>query len=469
MTLKEMTAMLEAKATEAQALYAKGDAATTEDLEAVKTFAADIKTLEAQIAEKREFEAQATANAARIASLNAPTPMSVPNVQPDPATTSPTNYAVPRGHASSFATSPNSEEKAYRFGQWFSAHLGRDAKAQKWCREHGLMEFVMSGDSVTAGSALVPTEFRPDMQVLLERYSGLRQACAPWPMTTDTMQVPRTTAGLTVYSPGQGTAVTASDPTTDMITLKADTFLTLTYVSNELMADSPIAVGNLVFDLIARAFGKNEDDMWILGNGSATYFGRTGMEEKIKALNTTYVLDTTLTNPTYIAGCAIASNKAWGSLVMSDMTNVVSKLPIYADNANTKWVCSKTFYSQVMCRLAYAQGGSTAQEAANGLRQPQFLGYPVVLTQSAARVTDILDKSVGGIFCYLGDFTQGVAFGDRQEYTLATSEHVGFASNVIGIRGSVREDIVVHGVGNYHATAASRQPGPIVCLMSAAS
>lgn len=467
MTLKEMTAQLEAKALEAQTLYAKGDAATTEDLEAVKTYAAEIKELEAQIAEKREFEAQAQANAARIASLNAPTPMSVPSVQPDPQTTS-TNYAVPRGHASSFSTSPNSEEKAYRFGQWFSANLGRNPKAQTWCREHGLMEFTMSGDSVTAGSALVPTEFKPDMQVLLERYSGLRQACAPWPMTTDTMQVPRTTAGLTVYSPGQGTAVTASDPTTDMVTLKADTFLTLTYVSNELMADSPVAIGNLVFDLIARAFGKNEDDMWILGDGSSTYFGRTGMETKIKALDTTYVVGATMTNPTYIAGAKIASNKAWSSLVMSDLTGVHALLPLYADNANTKWVMSKNFYAQVVCRLAYAQGGSTAAEVSNGV-QPKLFGYPIVLTQSAARVTDVLDKSVGGIFCYLGDFTQGVAFGDRQEYTLATSEHVGFASNVIGIRGSVREDIVVHGVGNASATAASRQAGPIVCLLSAAS
>lgn len=464
MTLKEMTAQLEAKATEAQTLYAKGDAATTEDLEAVKTYAAEIKELEAQIEERRQFEAEAKANAARIASLNAPTPMAVPSAQQEPQTTS-TNYAVPRGHASSFATSPNSEEKAYRFGQWFAANIGRNPKAQSWCREHGLMEFVMSGDSVTAGSALVPTEFKPDMQVLLERYSGLRQCCTPWPMNSDTMQVPRTTAGLTVYSPGQGTAITASDPTTDMITLKADTFLTLTYVSNELMADSPVSVGNLVFDLIARAFGANEDDMFINGDGTSTYFGRLGLAAAFRIMDPSWN-STTLTNVANIAGAYVLSNKAFGSQVMADLMGVAALLPEYADNPNTKWLCSRAYYTQVMCRLAYAQGGSTAAEVSDGI-QPRFLGYPVIISQKAPRIAaGAIDAAPGGIPVFLGDFTQGVAFGDRQEYTLATSEHVGFASNVIGIRGSVREDIVVHGVGNYSATAASRQPGPIVCGIS---
>jgi hypothetical protein len=59
--------------------------------------------------------------------------------------------------------------------------------------------------------------------------------------------------------------------------------------------------------------------------------------------------------------------------------------------------------------------------------------------------------------------------GDRRQSALALSEHSRFANDEIEIRGTQRLDIVVHDVGNAHATAASRVPGPIVGLLMAAS
>ena len=44
-----------------------------------------------------------------------------------------------------------------------------------------------------------------------------------------------------------------------------------------------------------------------------------------------------------------------------------------------------------------------------------------------------------------------------------------FEQDEIVIRGTERFDVVVHDVGNQSATAASRVPGPIVGLITAAS
>jgi HK97 family phage major capsid protein len=73
------------------------------------------------------------------------------------------------------------------------------------------------------------------------------------------------------------------------------------------------------------------------------------------------------------------------------------------------------------------------------------------------------------VMCALGDFSLGGIFGDRQQTSIAFSEHgtVGGESvwerNQIAIRGTERFDIVVHGCGT------STTPGPIVGLATASA
>jgi HK97 family phage major capsid protein len=450
-TLKTALAELEAKANEAKALYAKGETATAEDLEQVKTLSAEMTALETEIEGIKAFEAEQAKNEARLNNLTQVQSFSLP-----------TGDAQPKGSATSF-TGTDSEKKAFRFGQWFKAAVTHDQKAMQYCKDN-IGQFTMSGDSATAGGALVPTEFRADLQVLMEKYGALRQLVTPWQMTSDTQIVPRLTGGLTVYSPGQGTAITASDPTFDVVTLKADTFATLTYVPLELLADSPIQIGNMVFDLIAQAFAENEDNMFINGDGTATYFGRVGLATAFRKMDPSWN-STTLTNVANIAGAYVQTNKAFASQVIADLNGVEGLLPEYAE-ANAKWLCSKKYKVHTMNRLAYGMGGVTVAEITRSVGS-SFNGFPVVTSPKAPSATaGAIDAAAGGIPVYLGDFQKGVAFGDRQSYTIAQSEHVGFASNVLAIRGTERIDFVVHGVGNYSATAASRVPGPIVCGIS---
>ena len=52
---------------------------------------------------------------------------------------------------------------------------------------------------------------------------------------------------------------------------------------------------------------------------------------------------------------------------------------------------------------------------------------------------------------------------------IAVSTERYFDSGLIAFRGLQRVGLTVHDVGNYNATAASRTPGPIIGLLSAAS
>jgi HK97 family phage major capsid protein len=105
-------------------------------------------------------------------------------------------------------------------------------------------------------------------------------------------------------------------------------------------------------------------------------------------------------------------------------------------------------------------------EIANGDRRPRpmFAGYPVEFSQVMPST-----EANTQVCALLGDFTQGAAFGDRQEESIAFSEHATvnsenvFERNEIAIRGTERFDVVVHDVGSSSAA------GPIVGLQTLGS
>jgi len=123
-----------------------------------------------------------------------------------------------------------------------------------------------------------------------------------------------------------------------------------------------------------------------------------------------------------------------------------------------------------MKKLVYAAGGVTGTEINDGVRQRTFLGYPVEFAQSMP--TAEANSQVCALF---GDLQKAADFGDRRSETISFSDTavIGGESlwerDQLGIRGTQRFDINVHDVGNAHATAASRVPGPIVGLITAAS
>ncbi len=347
----------------------------------------------------------------------------------------------------------NAEEKAHRFGMWFLGSAIGLQSARNWCADHGLTVRAQTEGLNEKGGFLVPEEFGTDLIDLREQYSVFRRNAKIVPMTSDTRTDPRRTGGLTAYFTGESDAITASDKTWDRVSLTAKKLSVLARMSSELSEDSAISIADDLAGEIAYAFGKKEDECGFLGDGSSTYGGIVGATQALKGLSGTIA---------NIAGLQVGTGNAYSELALVDFEGVVARLPEYAD-MNAKWYVHRLFYWNVMVKVMLASGGVTAAEV-EGARNKSYLGYPVEFTQVMPKAE--ANSQVCALF---GNLAMAASLGSRRETTIALSEHSRFANDEIEIRGTERFDINVHSVGNASATAADREGGPIVGLITAAS
>ena len=130
---------------------------------------------------------------------------------------------------------------------------------------------MAEGDDVQGGH-LVPTEFRATLlQTSLEN-TIVRPRATFVPMATNRVSIPAvndyTHAGgtnlfgaLKILRPGEGGTKTASKPHFDLVTLTLHKLIAFTYVSDELMEDSPISVEPLLNGMFGSAIAWHEDKL----------------------------------------------------------------------------------------------------------------------------------------------------------------------------------------------------------------
>lgn len=346
-------------------------------------------------------------------------------------------------------------ERAYRFGQFLMASVLGNTKARDFCSTNGIALNRAMGESVNeTGGYLVPDEFGNDLIDLREQFGVFRRNAKIVPMASDTRSDPRRTGGLTAYFVAEAGAITASDMGWDRVELVAKKLAVLARYSSEINEDSSIAFGDTLAGEIAYAFAEKEDRCGFLGDATDTYGGITGVCQKLLGLSSTRA---------DIAGAVVGTGNLFSELVIGDFEAVVAKLPQYADTDAAAWYVHRGFYWNVMVKAMLASGGVTAAEIEDARKQ-RFMGYRVEFTQVMPNV-DANDQVVA----LFGDLAKAASMGIRRDTQIALSEHSRFANDQIEIRGTERFDINVHDVGNSSATAASRVPGPIVGLLSAAS
>ncbi len=358
------------------------------------------------------------------------------------------------------------EERAYRFGQWAMAKLAIDMPgrfhfphAMTFARDQfgfGLpMAVSQEGGSGTDGAhVFVPDEFGADLIRLRELYGVARRVCRVRSMSSDIRTDPRRTGGLTAYYVGESATGTESTAGYDAVTLSAKKLMVITRMSSELAEDAVIDFGDELAGEISYSFSNSEDEAFLNGDGTSTYGGILGVRNRLDTL-------TAGTAP----GLVLGAGNAYSELTLANFESVVGGLPVFADvPGQVFWVCHKTFYYTVMASLSFAQGGSTANELVEGLRNPLFMGYPVMFSQvmPSAEANDQIPVA-------FGNFAQGASFGDRRMETISFSDQasVGGQStwerDQIAVKGTQRFDIVVHDFGT--DTAA----GPICGLQMAGS
>lgn len=330
------------------------------------------------------------------------------------------------------------QKQAYNAGQFFAATLFNNAKADQYCREHGIYA-AQAGNDNSLGGHLVPIETEAAIINLREERGVFRREAKIVPMASDTKIVPRRSSGLTAYFATDGGTLTDSEKKWDDVPLIAKKLYAMVYYSSELSEDSVVSIGDDLTAEIAYAFADKEDECGFNGDGTSTYGGIVG------------VLNAVAAGGTYTAA---SGNTAFATLDLADFEGIAGQLPQYAA-MNAKWYISRVGYYQSMARLADAGGGNTTETLASGPGEKMFLGYPVVFTQVLNSTTTA--QASTSILAF-GDLAMAATLGNRRGISVMISEHARFTNDQLAIRGTQRFAINVHetaGAVQVMATPAS--------------
>jgi HK97 family phage major capsid protein len=343
-------------------------------------------------------------------------------------------------------TSEERKLKAYQMGCFILGGVMGMPKYAEKMKEMGMpIRKAQSEGTNTAGGIFVPDELDNHLVDLREQYGIFRGQARVAAMARDHMEFPRRVSGLTASFKAEEAAFTESSKAWDSITLTAKKLTALAKMSNELMEDAIINIGDDLAGEIAYAFAQKEDECGFIGDGTTTYGGIEGASPKLKR-----IVGATTTSA---GGVVVATGNLMSEIVIGDILTLIATLPQYAE-MGAKFYCSKFFHWNVLERLERAAGGVTLGEQRTGAVKTAF-GYPVVISQVLPKI-----DANSSVLCLFGDLSKAATFGDRRQTTISLSDQIYWANDQVGIKGTERFDINVHDVGT--ATVA----GPLLALQA---
>jgi HK97 family phage major capsid protein len=131
-------------------------------------------------------------------------------------------------------------------------------------------------------------------------------------------------------------------------------------------------------------------------------------------------------------------------------------LPGYVQNP--KWYVSRMGWAGMFQRLAMAGGGNTIQTlgTGEGMVVPQYMGFPVIISQVMQSVQTTLNDLV---MCMFGDLNLACSMGDRRGIVIARDTSTYFTTDQIALKATERVDIKCHNLGD------ATTPGAIVAMI----
>ena len=334
---------------------------------------------------------------------------------------------------------------AYQVGMWFKAK-GGDAEAKRWCQDHGVEARAMGSASANSGSAAVPDVLSSTVIRLVDEYSAFAQNATNVAMPSDVLLFPRRTGGTTAYWVDENTAITASDPTMNQVTLTAKKVTGAVVVASELLQDSIVSIA----DFIAAELGLT------LANAVevAAFSGNPANAPGVAGLVTSHTGGLLAASAaTYAASLVTAAGDTPEEVTKANLLAMMAAVPQHS-RQGAKWFCSPYFFATCMQALDLNQGGSVGLSQGMGLT---FLGSPVVLTDRLPSGAD----STGAIMALYGNMANSSYYGIRQGIEIASSDQVNFLSDQTVIRAVARVAI------NHANLGTSTVAGPIIGLVGA--
>ena len=332
---------------------------------------------------------------------------------------------------------------AYSVGMWFKAKSG-DAEARRWCQDHGIEARAQGSTGSTTGAAFVPDILSSTVIRLVDEYSAFAQNATNVQMPSDVLLFPRRTAGATAYWIDENVAITASDPTSNQVTLTAKKVTGAVTIASELLADSVASIADWIAAELALTLGNAVEE--------AAWSGNPSNAPAVAGLVSTYTGGLlAASGATYAASLVTAAGDTPDEVTKANLLAMMAKVPQHS-RVGAKWFCSPFFFASCMQNLDLAQGGSVGLSQGMGLT---FLGSPVVLTDRLPSGAD----STGVIMALYGNMANSSYYGVRQGIEIASSDQVNFLSDQTVIRAVARVAITHANLGS------SSVAGPIIGLV----
>jgi len=334
---------------------------------------------------------------------------------------------------------------AYSVGMWFKAK-GGDADAKRWCQDHGVEARAQGSTGSTTGAAFVPDVLSSTVIRLVDQYSAFAQNATNVVMPSDVLLFPRRTAGSTAYWVSENAAITASDPTSNQVTLTAKKVTGAVTIASELLSDSIVSIADWIAAELALTLSNAVEE--------AAWSGNPSNAPAVAGLVTTYTGGLLAASAaTYAASLVTAAGDTPDEVTKANLLAMMARVPQHS-RAGAKWFCSPFFFASCMQNLDLAQGGSVGLSQGMG---PTFLGSEVVLTDRLPAGAD----STGAIMALYGNMANSSYYGIRQAIEIASSDQVNFLSDQTVIRAVARVAITHANLGT--DTVA----GPMIGLVGA--
>ena len=265
------------------------------------------------------------------------------------------------------------------------------------------------------GGYLVQPEYRNTLMSLIEQYGVARQYCTVVPMSTTELIMPKLTGGVQVYWIGEGQTISSTQPTFGEFRMTVKKLAALVPMTSELLNDASLAIANLLATLFAQALAKEEDRVVFTGN--------TAVSDLFNGV---------LNDPGVGTYTLASGHEKFTEVTASELADVTSGRALYTQGA--RWFMHRTIFN-VIRQITDGDGmyiwGNPTQSVDQGL----IWGYPYTLVESMPAVTA---TAVSTPYIFFGNL-QHYYIGDRQQMTLARSEHVGFAADKVYLRVLQRE------------------------------
>lgn len=332
-------------------------------------------------------------------------------------------------------------EAAYRSGQFLAGYVLKNSAAREWCERNGVEARAMGGQSASNGSAFVDDILSDTLIRNVEEKAELYADMQRFTMTSDTLLVPKRTGGFSGQWVDENTEITTSDASGTQVQLIAKKYSVGVKVANELLADSVIALAEMVVQEFTTTYTAALTEAAVNGDGTSSYGGIVGVLDSTAGILAAGAAGSVHTTD--------VGNNLPTEVTVDDMTALLAKLPRYAHDG-ARFYVSPYVYHQVLQRLDLAQGVSSLMDGFG----PTFLGYPVVMTSAMPGAS----AGAGDVVALFGNPSRAGCLGMRRDFGIVSSSERYVEWDQTAFFGTLRAAIKWHDLGT--ASVA----GPIVAL-----